>query len=732
MAEQTRIVSVELNNYRQYYGKQKIEFSSREEGFTTRLGENGHGKSNLLNAINWCFYKNEPHGKKDYDRSSPIINTKLLLEKKKGESARTSVRVILQVGDELYSISRTLTIMIGDIEYEAVDSDTDVMIMDKWKDEKIPAGCGIIGSETDWKITKKAKGQTDFGDINQDFGTKMNQILPKRLSVFFLLDGEFLEKFWDNFDRVEEGIEEISHLHLLRSAEKHVGDVSVARATRGGSGTEKETLQNIISLNQFYEKSLGDDGNILMSEKLRWIQFGEEETGETYHATGIPRINDLEHDLKKMRRRAQDISREIGSVNAASAKLLQKQFDETEELLKKAKKAKVDAESRWRDSLIDKSVYVFAKTAIEDSVKIIEGHLEKGDLPNATKTIFTNDLLERGTCICDVDLKSKMVDAKETNKNRIAVIKERDKVSQEIGLDSAVAMRVSLRNKVLDDYTGFLKSNFGDLEKTYQDADGDENKLNKKLKGIKIQLGDAGDKKIQELIQEQDQIAEEERIVSEEISAINVTLAKKKDENDISKQKIIRLVGKDARAAKEIHKMQVWDKARSHLQKCYDELKTQTRTDMQEKTWEIYEKILFESNEFKKFIIKKDYTCSLPNQENVEQIVDIAAGQSLFLALSFVTALREITGYKFPLVIDSPIGKIAGINRLNLAKILPDYLKDEQITFLALDTEWIGEIPGKDASFADLIMEKIPVKHYLIKKKDGRSEINPYDIKGGK
>ena len=78
MGEHTRIVSIELNNYRQYYGKQKIEFSSREEGFTAILGENGHGKSNLLNAINWCFYKNEPHGKKNYDASSPIINTKYL------------------------------------------------------------------------------------------------------------------------------------------------------------------------------------------------------------------------------------------------------------------------------------------------------------------------------------------------------------------------------------------------------------------------------------------------------------------------------------------------------------------------------------------------------------------------------------------------------------------------------------------------------------------------------
>ncbi|RZD42368.1 MAG: hypothetical protein CXT78_09560 [Thaumarchaeota archaeon] len=736
MAEHTRIVSVEINNFRQFYGKQKIEFSSREEGFTTILGESGHGKSNLLNAINWCFYKNEPHGKKDSAGASPIINTKYLLEQNKGTSARTSVKVILQIGDDLYQISRVLTVMVGDIEYEALTDDVDVMIMNKWeKEEKIPAGCEIIGSETNWLITKKAKGQTDFTKIPEDFAYKMNQILPKRLSVFFLLDGEFLEKFWDNFERVEEGIEEISHLHLLSSAEKHVGDVSISRSTRGGNGSEKDNLQKIISRNQYYEKSLGEDGNIQMSEKPRWVQLGEEETDETYHATGTPRIKDLEHDLKKMQRRSQDISREIGSVNAASAKVLQKQFDLTEDLLKKAKKAKIDAENRWRDNLIDKSIYVFAKTAIEDSVKIIESHLQKGDLPNETKTIFTNDLLERGTCICEIDLKSKIVDSNETNKHRVAVMKERDKVSQDIGLDSAVSMRVSFRNKVLDDYNGFLKHNFGDLEKIFKDADGLENDLNRKLKGIRDQLGDAGDKKIKDLISEQDQIIEGIKDDSDEVVKINVTLAKKNDENGECKRKIIKLVGKDARAAKEIHQIQIWDKARLQLQKIYEELKKDTRIDMQNKTWEIFQKILFESEEFKKFIIKEDYTCSLPNQESVEQIVDISAGQSLFLALSFVTALREITGYKFPLVIDSPIGKISGTNRFNLAKILPDYLKDEQLTFLATDTEWISDIPdmggtGRGAnSFAELLQLKIPIKHFLIEKKKGRSTVRPVELK---
>jgi DNA sulfur modification protein DndD len=735
LGEKTRIISVELKNYRQYYGTQKIEFSSREEGFTTILGESGHGKSNLLNAINWCFYKDEPHGKKESDTSSPVINTSYLLEQKVGTTARTSVRVVLQIGDRQYSITRVLTVLIGDIEYEKLEDGTPVMMMSKWDDNKIPEGCEVVDSETVWKIKKKDKGQTDFSDIKEDIGYKMNQILPKRLSVFFLLDGEFLEKFWDNFERVEEGIEEISHLHLLNAAVDHVGDVSISRTTRTGSGSEKDTLQKLINHNRYYEKSLGEDGNILLSEKPRWVQLGQVETGETYHATGTPRVKDLEHDIKKMQRRSQDISREISGVNAASAKILQKQFEETEEELKTAKTSKREAENRWRNSLVDKSVYVFAKGALDDSVKIIESHLKQGDLPNETKTTFTSDLLERGTCICDTNLKSNLVDGKETNQFRIAVMREKDRVSQDIGLDSAVSMRFSFKNKVLDDYEGFLKTTFGDLEKVFKTSDENQDKINRKLKGIKDQLGAAGDKKIQDLICEQDQLIEEIKTATEERQNIEVTLSKKSNENDTNQQKIIRLFAKDSKAAREIHQTKIWNKAREQLKIVYDEMKTETRIDMQEKTWEIFKQILLESEEFKKFVIKKDYQCVITNQDDADQLVDLSAGQSLFLALSFVTALREITGYSFPLVIDSPLGKISGTNRYNLAKVLPDYLKEEQLTFLATDTEWISDIPDMDAtgrgadSFAELLEQKIPIKHFKISKKKGRSEISRIELK---
>lgn len=735
MSEKTRIIEVELNNYRQYYGKQKIDFSSREEGFTAILGESGHGKSNILNAINWCFYKDEPHGKKDSDSSSPVINTSYLKEQKVGTTARSSVRVILQIGDIQYSIKRVLTILVGNIEYETLEDGTPVMLMSKWNDNKIPEGCEIVDSETTWTIKKKDKEQTNFTEINEEYGYKMNQILPKRLSVFFLLDGEFLEKFWNNFERVEEGIEEISHLHLLNSAIKHAGDVSITKIIRTGPTNEKTILQNLITHNRYYEKSLGENGNISFSEKPRWVQEGNEESGITYHATGNPRIKDLDHDTIKMQRRSQDISRDISGVNVASAKILQKQFEDTEIELVNAKKAKDDAENKWRDSLVDKSVYVFAKDAIIDSVKIIENHLAKGDLPNETKTIFTSDLLERELCICKTDLKSNIIDNEETNLHRIAVTQERDRVTQDIGLDSAVKMRFSFKSQILDNYSEFLKTTFGDLELKFKNAEENQDKINRKLKGIKDQLGSAGNQKIQELIIEQDALMESIKLLIEEKKQIEITLKTKANENDANQQKIIRISAKDVKAEKEIHQITIWNKAIKQLQTVYDEMKNETRIEMQEKTFEIFKLILLQSEEFKKFVIKKDYQCVITNQEDVDQLVDLSAGQSLFLALSFVTALREITGYSFPLVIDSPLGKISGTNKFNLAQILPNYLKDEQLTFLATDTEWISNIPNigstgrGDDSFAELIEQKIPIKHFIIRKNSGRSQIDRIELK---
>ena len=55
-----RIKRITLRNYRQYKDLE-LEFPKNKRIFLF-IGKNGTGKSNFLNAINWCFYGDEPFG----------------------------------------------------------------------------------------------------------------------------------------------------------------------------------------------------------------------------------------------------------------------------------------------------------------------------------------------------------------------------------------------------------------------------------------------------------------------------------------------------------------------------------------------------------------------------------------------------------------------------------------------------------------------------------------------
>ena len=51
------IKSITLHNFRQFKGKQKLEFSSAsDKNVTVLLGDNTFGKTTILQSFNWCLY----------------------------------------------------------------------------------------------------------------------------------------------------------------------------------------------------------------------------------------------------------------------------------------------------------------------------------------------------------------------------------------------------------------------------------------------------------------------------------------------------------------------------------------------------------------------------------------------------------------------------------------------------------------------------------------------------
>ncbi len=61
-----KILSLKLNNFRQFYGEQEIQFSTDPyKNITLIHAENGVGKTALLNAIKWCFYEDTTQNFRD-------------------------------------------------------------------------------------------------------------------------------------------------------------------------------------------------------------------------------------------------------------------------------------------------------------------------------------------------------------------------------------------------------------------------------------------------------------------------------------------------------------------------------------------------------------------------------------------------------------------------------------------------------------------------------------------
>lgn len=77
-----RIESINISNYRQYRSLNISFPADKETDLHVIVAPNGIGKTNMLNAINWCLYNDEPH-LGDPNESLAICNYTALDEAKR-------------------------------------------------------------------------------------------------------------------------------------------------------------------------------------------------------------------------------------------------------------------------------------------------------------------------------------------------------------------------------------------------------------------------------------------------------------------------------------------------------------------------------------------------------------------------------------------------------------------------------------------------------------------------
>lgn len=200
-----RVKKLILKDFGPYKDTQEIDFPT-DDGVIVFFGENGRGKTSLLNAIRFAFYD------RILGRGSRKIEYEKILNLEAKQEGRTEFSVVLHFdfANKPYELTRVCEIKNGSAKTETY------LIVD--------------GAHQNPEATKKI----------------LNKIMPEQVSRFFLFDGELLQEYEDLLNEssqslgIKEAIEKILGVPILKNAITHIDD-----RLKEAKKQEAKSLQNI-------------------------------------------------------------------------------------------------------------------------------------------------------------------------------------------------------------------------------------------------------------------------------------------------------------------------------------------------------------------------------------------------------------------------------------------------------------------------------------------------------
>ena len=255
-SEELQIRSLKIKNYRQYYGEQTIDLSTDNRNINIIQGGNGEGKSNILNAINYCLYLEEPHLKPDL-LQLPVINLRAIYEANVGDEIPMEIE--LELGNKRLRYRITRRIFAKKNKLVKTSSEQKGFEVEQINN----LGTFPIGFAPFESSSFKVGHRNGSGWVDQPIQLAIRQILPRELHSFYFLDGEFLESLHVMFGRIKEGIEEVSHLTIVFNTISHLKTtLRVLEKKTEGMDSDVDKYQEEVHRAEDWLNSTDDTGNL--------------------------------------------------------------------------------------------------------------------------------------------------------------------------------------------------------------------------------------------------------------------------------------------------------------------------------------------------------------------------------------------------------------------------------------------------------------------------------------
>ena len=347
------IKSITLNNFRQFKGKQILEFSTdTDKNVTVLLGDNTFGKTTILQAFNWCLY-----GLADFPKDS---NPDFLLN--------------LEVANEQAGIEQKCEVYV-ELVLEHKNTEYVVIRKQAYVDRAYGNWSSLNSQLT---VSYKENGITKQVREGEERNI-INGILPQSLSGYFFFDTERVSDISTRKD-LSEAVKGLLGLAAVGNARKHLG-ARTLKATAIGQWNG--------ALDSSGDERAREAEETISRESDRIDALREE-------------IDNANKELDKLNSKKEKIA-DILRDNQNTAEL-QRQQQNLERQLEQEKMELADANKQFLKLFSANAVSYYELPLTEQAKEFLaNANVDDKGIRDMTEASI-RDIVNRGRCICGAEI----------------------------------------------------------------------------------------------------------------------------------------------------------------------------------------------------------------------------------------------------------------------------------------------------------------------------------------
>ncbi len=634
-----KLLSVQLCNFRQFYGKTpEIKLASGKKNTTIIHGNNGAGKTTLLNAFTWVLYEKFTAA---FASPNLLINKRAITEAETETSVECWVEIQFEHENKRYQVKRKC--------YACRDKDSKI----QYSQNKF--FMLVAGDDGRW-----------YPPLQQPEDI-INQILPESLHQYFFFDGEHID-------------------HIFRSSEKS----RIAEDTKELLGVKvlDRAIEHLKKAKRTLQEELQEIGDIATRQLLR-EQAQQEKDRDNFKQ----REQEILQQFKQQEESKKLISFRLLELGGAEElKQLKEQLESQE---KTSRENLLNSKNKLKQLISNRAYGVFLPGTITQFNALIQDLRKRGELPSGIKQQFVQQLLEQKQCICGSELEAGTHAYQRVqdwmNKAGIAEVEE-----AAIRLES----QVSELNKKMTEFWQAVDEeqvNINHWRRQLSHVETELDNLRNKFRGYP----DEDIKKLQQqldeieaclknLLLEQGSNQKQLEIIDKEIAAIEKQIAKQKlkEEKQLLAQRRMQVTQEAIECLINV---------RTRLEKQF-RLSLEKRVQEIFSSISFTPYIPRLSANYDLTLVENTSGVAVPVAASTaeNQILSLSFIGGIIDRVrewSEKNTLMGLDSSTFPIVMDSPFGSLDEIYRRQVAKAIPQLANE--LVILVTKTQWRGEVEAE-------------------------------------